>query len=923
MDMPLLKTKLYIPPLRPDRVSRPHLIERLNESVQPGRKLVLVSAPAGFGKTTLLGEWAHAAEKAGEHPARGCSVSPIPYSLLPAPQFAWISLDEGDNDPLRFSGYLIAALQTFQGAGKAGLATLGSSAGGGANAIPAIKVMLARLINDLAERRAPAILVLDDYHLVLEAPVHDIVAFLLDHMPPQMHLAIATRADPPLPLARWRARGQLTELRQSDLRFSTGEAAVLFNQVQGLSLAAEDVAALARRTEGWIVGLQLAALSMRGRGDADQRRAVVEAFAGGQRHILDYLVEEVLDRQPEAVQAFLLQTSILERMCAPLCDAVTMPPCPDAQAMLEYLERANLFVVPLDDERRWYRYHHLFADALRQRLQRSSLPRAAFPGAEGILNELHRRASAWYRENGLPGEAIAHALAAADFHRAADLLDAHAETMWGQGAQTTLARWFAALPDGEILARPRLCAVQAMVLYMSGQRERAEGRLCALDEEQSAALQGMIAAARALVAYLSGEVPAVIRHARRALELLPGEEALWRSSAAMNLGDAYRWCGDHAAADRAYQAAWDAAQAAGDAFIVVMAEVKQALVLLTSGQLRRAMAACERALGRLEREGALEMPLAGGLHAVRGDIQREWNDLDGALASARKACSLSEQGVSVGLIGLSGLLSLRVMLARDDLPAAHEALAGLEELSRLASLPVWIDSGMAAWKAQVWIVAGDLEAAAGLLAGRGVGVDDEEVPYPRQGEYFALARLLLAQGRHRDAARLLAGLRARAEAGGQRAWLIGALALQALACRAGGDLERALDYLARALALAEPEGLVRVFVDEGPPLAELLSALDATPHGLAVSGRYVHELLAAMGHAPGVDSGRSSLLDPLSERERQVLRLLASPMSSAEIAQELVVSVNTVRTHVHKIYSKLDVHSRPQAVVRARELGLL
>jgi LuxR family maltose regulon positive regulatory protein len=895
LSTPLLTTKLHVPPLRSGLVRRPRLLERLDRGLE--RKLTLVSAPAGFGKTTLLSAWVAGAER------------PV----------AWVSLDEGDADLVRFLTYLVSALQMVE-------TNAGESVLGALRAIPplATESVLTALVNEITAIPGCFALVLDDYHVIDAGPIHDAVAFLLNNAPAGMHWVIATRKDPPLPLARLRGQGQLTELRVADLRFTSDETAAFLNQVMGLGLSAQDVSALEKRTEGWITGLQLAALSLQGRDDAT---GFIAAFTGSHHYILDYLVQEVLDQQPESIQTFLLQTSILKRLTGPLCDAVTGQR--DGQATLEQLARSNLFLVPLDDVRCWYRYHRLFADLLRVRLSQAPpfIPPAC-GGERGGEKELHRRASAWYRENGLAGEAIEHALAATDFDQAADLLDGYAEAMWGQGAQTTLATWLAALPDREIVARPRLCAVHAMVLFMGGQRERAEQRLAEAertletpDQEQSATQRGLVAAARALVAYLSGEVPAIIRHARRALDLLPEKAPLWRSSAAMNLGDAYRWCGDNTLAHQAYQEAWEAARAAGNTFIIVMAGVKQALVQLTSGQLRQAMAVCEQELQR----GDPGTPTAGGLYAVRGEVQREWNDLDGALASARKACALSEQGASVGLVGLSYLLLLRVMLARGELPAAHEALTRLEALSRNAKLPVWINGGIATWKAQVRIAAGDLEAAAKLLGERGISAHDQDIPYPRQGEYFALARLLLAQGRQQDAARLLAHLRARAEAGGQTAWLIGALMLLALACRAAGDLERALDHLARALALAEPEGFVRVFVDEGEPLAELLSALECKakgPHFPAVSRDYVQKLLAAI-RAERTAAGPASLLDPLSERERQVLRLLTTPMSSAEIAQELVISVNTVRTHVRRIYRKLDVHSRLQAIARAQELDLI
>jgi len=923
MATPLLTTKFYIPPFRPELVSRPHLIDRLNAGLH--RKFTLISAPAGSGKTTLLSEWA------------GSCAWPV----------AWVSLDEGDNDPARFLAYFVAALRTIEGnIGKGVLGVLQSPQP------PPIEHLLSVLINQANAISELFALVFDDYHVIKAQPIHSALTFLLDHLPPQMHLMIATRIDPPLPIARLRGRGQLTELRAADLRFTPDEVTRFLNQVMGLELSADDVTTLASRTEGWITGLQMAAVSAQGREDI---AGFIRAFTGSNRYILDYLVEEVLQRQPDSVQAFLLQTAILDRLTGRLCDAVlgreaevqgspgdllaSAPLLPSSSAsgqeILEYLERANLFIVPLDDRREWYRYHHLFVDLLRKRMHQTQPDQGP---------TLHRRASEWHECNGLMALAIDHALAAGDSERAAHLIDEHAETVWGEGAQTTLLRWLEALPDEQVASRPRLCIFHAMVLCMAGQHRAAQLRLQAAERALGSITdgveveeQGMVATVRAFIAYFQGDVPAIIQFSRQALEVLPEENTMWRSSAAMSLGDAYRWNGDVAAANRAYAEAVTAGQAAGNVFLVLVAGIKQILIHMLLGRLRRASEMCRQQLQLMGESGWSQTPMAGGVFAAWGDILREWNDLDAALHYAQEGCELSEQGSSVGGLGLSYLTLLRVSLARRDVAGAEEMVQKLEKLGRESNVPVWIASGIAAWKSQSLIEQGcgdasRLAAAAQFLQERGLGAGDD-IAYPREIEYLSLARLLIAQGKGQpdgphleEAIGLLDRLLQAAQAGGRVAWVIGILVLRAVAFQAQGDVAQAMVSLERALSLAEPEGYVRVFVDEGPAMAELLRY--AASRGVAPG--YVSKLLAAFDVSEYGGTGEilpcprtQSLIDPLTERELEVLRLLVTHLSSSEIAQELFIAASTVRSHVKSIYGKLDVHKRRDAVQRAKELGLL
>jgi LuxR family maltose regulon positive regulatory protein len=987
VSLSLLSTKLYIPPVRPELVPRPRLIERLNAgllgqnaSLSEGRftrKLTLVSAPAGFGKTTLLSEW----------------VADYRESKI---RVAWLSLDAGDNDPARFLAYLIAAFKTIEeSVGRGALGALQSPGFAIADTSPPTDELLTTLINQINVIPDGLILVLDDYHLITAPPVHDALSFLLDHLPRNVHLVIATRVDPPLPIARLRGHGQLTELRQTDLRFTLDEIAEFLNQVMGLELSADDVATLASRTEGWITGLQMAAISMQGREDTAR---FIQAFTGSNRHILDYLVEEVLQRQLDSVQTFLLQTSILDRLTGPLCDATLgigesasqrvsesasqrisksaslqaddLQICRFAdlpgQEILEYLERANLFVVPLDNERRWYRYHRLFADLLRQRLHQT---------APDLVPTLHRRASAWYERNGLMAAAIEHARSAGDLERAVGLIDEHVETLWGRGEKATLSRWLEALPDEMVCSWPRLCVYHAFVLFMAGQLDEAGLRLQAAERvlgsaageaappgspgrshvRSEAALQGMIAAVRAYIAFLQGDVPAIIQFSRQALQYLPDEKSMWRSAVAIVSGDAHSLSGDLVAAGEHYSEAVALSKAAGNIYFVLFASAKLAANESLLGRLHRVAEICQQGLQRANESGSSQTARAGVLYALWGTTLCQWNDLDGALRYARKGVELCERENNVVLLGASYLSLVRVLLARKDVAGAQDAIHKLERLARESDLPTWLTSPAAAWKARMWIAQGQgsvgrrdpsrLEVAARWSQERGLNAGDD-LFYLRQEEYLALARLLIAQGSQRpggpyleEATGWLERLLHMAEAGGLAAKVIEIMALRALALQAQGDVAQALTALERALSLAEPAGFVRLFVDEGEPMARLLRQAVSRD----IAPEYVSRLLAAFDQECSrfrvSDSGpmltstpdlepetpelETQWVAPLSEREFDVLQLLATRLSSAEIAEELYISANTVRFHTKNIYGKLGVHRRSDAVDRARELGLL
>lgn len=898
---PLLATKLYIPAARAHWVSRPRLLERLAGGL--AARLILISAPAGAGKTTLLSEWL------------GCC------DCLSA----WVSLDGADNDPARFFGYVMAAVESVApGSAEPERSLLGLPQS------PPLASLLAMWMNRLCALDRPLVLVLDDYH-VIEAPaVHDAVAFVLDNLPPQVHLAIATRADPPLPLARWRARGHLLELRGDDLRFTCSEAAAFLRQTVGLALSLEDVAALEARTEGWIAGLQMAALSLQGRTDVAD---FVRAFSGSHRHIFDYLVEEVLDRQPEDVQEFLLQTCILERFTAPLCEALTGRH--GAQAMLEALERRNLFLVALDDERRWYRYHQLFADLLRSRL------RELHPEWEPTLS---LRAADWCERNGLIGEAMRYAVGAQDIERAARLAESQADSAFMDGRCALLWADVQRLP-AEVVARcPRLCAHAALRSVYLGNLDEARA-LLALVEAAAAGhapgpkardLAAMAAAVRACIADLEGDVARVERLAQQARADLAERNPL-RGVVAFTLGDMAFQVGDLEGAEREWRELRRLGQMLGSAGMVASATRALMAVEETRGRLRAALALGHEALALAQAHPELQREEAN-INLYLSHILYEQNDLQGAERTLLDAIRHAEAGGMFDTAVAIRTMLARVRLAQGDLTGAAEALSQAER--GVAAGPVTSDlaAECTAVRVRLWLAQSRLpDGAVALLPAAERWADEwqarpgDRLVWAEELKQIAVARVRLAQGRWQEAAGSLSVLAAQAEAGGRTGRLIEILALQALAWRAQGELERACAALAKALTLAEPEGYVRVFVDEGVQMARLLKEMLARARDRESRRhlRYVAELLAAFeAHRGCATAGPmppaiAPLLEPLSERELEVLRLAADGLSNREIAARLIVTVGTVKTHLHNVYGKLGVEGRMQAVARARALNLL
>lgn len=983
MTVPLLATKLYIPQTQPNLIERPHLLASLDQGLQLGHRLTLICAPAGYGKTTLLAKW-----------ARGLAANHETAAARPAPAVAWLSLDSDDNDPARFWAYVQAALdaaiaQPVKGAARRRRHDASGDEWDAGTSLPPgpphlgnlpgqeqAEAMLAVMINEVASAPAheahPILLVLDDYHLIESPAIHRGLGYLLDHQPANLHLALATRMDPPLPLPRLRARMQVTELRQADLAFSTAETAELLNRVLGLGLDEEDVAALSHRAEGWAAGLQLAALAMnqlasQGRGSLSR---FVRSFTGSNRYILDFLVEEVLQRQTPAVQRFLVETSVLERLCGPLCDAMLgratviydgqpatagdwsqlvatdTDALPPSAVVLQMLERANLFVVPMDDERVWYRYHRLFADLLRKRLAQTR---------PGLASSLNRRASAWYEAQGLAGEAIHHALAAGDEARAADLAQGTAETALMQGENATVLRWIEALPPEEVLARSWLCIYHAWALLLNGRDpELVEARLQEVSgQETVAGIAGAVATLRSMLAIMRGDSQATARWANQALRQLPRaspdanhppESGLLRSVAANNLGLAHLWRGDMDAASQAFELVVPMALQAGNTIMAVAALCNLAGIRFMHGRLRQAATDYEEALELSTTRAGRRRPAAARALMGLAELAREWNNLEAAAQHLDEALGLCRQYGEMG--SLVCLLTLsRVRLEQGDAAAAQGLLDQAQELASASRVTAIDDRLVAVSQARLWIALGELDRAAGWAQERGLPWDGRVEAWAgtaasataaapgydlSEAELMTLVRLHLARKQPELALSLLRLLSGAAERLNRGRRLVEMLVLESIAWHQRGDRQKALGTLNRALILAEPEGYARSFLDEGAVMAPLLyqTLQRGLPPDLAEVETYAGRLLHSFASDAVPDlkhdlPDQSMLVEPLSARELEVLYLIAAGLTNSEISERLVISLSTVKGHTSNIYGKLGVGARTQAVARAREWGIL
>jgi LuxR family transcriptional regulator, maltose regulon positive regulatory protein len=831
---------------------------------------------------------------------------------------AWLSLDEGDNDPARFLMYLAAAAQTIAaGIGAGVMAALQSPQP------PPSESLLTVLLNEITAIPDNFILVLDDYHVIEAKPIDEALTFLIDHLPPRLHLVIATREDPSLPLARLRARGQLSELRAADLRFTPSEAAEFLNHTMDLGLSPDDIAALETRTEGWIAGLQLAALSMQGRSDA---ASFIESFTGSHHFVLDYLLTEVLHRQSDDIQTFLLRTSILDRLCGPLCEAVLLAPANSGQATLEYLERANLFSVPLDNDRQWYRYHHLFGDLLRKRLGQSLTPEE--------IAEHHIRASQWYEDHGLMLEAFQHAAAANDIDRAVRLIENRAMPTHLRSTVNVILEWLASLPKSVRDARPELWVKSATVALVGGRTTGVEEDLQAAeaglkDAELTARtrqLIGQIACARATLALTRYEVPGMLTWSRRAQEYLPPADLAFRFTAYWVQSFACLLQGDRAAARQACLESLAISQQSGDVFSTVLALASLAELQEFDNQLAQAAETYRRILPLV---GDHPQPNVGEVFLGLARIHYEWNDLETAERYGQRSLELARQYDQViDRFIISEVFLARLKFAQGDGAGAVALLAQTEQAARKQNF-VHRQQEIAAAQVPLLLQQGEVAAAAQIAQAY-------DLP-------FSQARVLLAQGDSATAVALLESIRQQMEARQWQDELLKTMILQTIALRAHGEEDEAMQVLGDALALAEPGGFIRLFVDEGEVMRLLIVdfrlLIEKQKRGQdhkMIS--YTEKLLAAFSQPTAMPQStfsnptplrsgdyrqQSAILEPLSPRELEILKLIAQGLSNREISERLFLALDTVKGHNRRIFDKLQVQRRTEAIARARELGLL
>lgn len=931
MNSPLLLTKLHLPSVRSPLVQRDRLMEKLNQSMNC--KLLLISAPAGFGKTTLLSEWLQSKDKSGRrqeeaikanagiHPTapQRQPTAPIPHSF----QTAWLSLDEGDNDPLRFWTYVVAALQQVQPEiGEATLSILHSP-----EPVP-LEAFLVPLINETACLKNDLVLVLDDYHVITTRSIHQAISFWLDHAPPQFHLAIASRVDPPLPLARLRARGELTELRAADLQFTVAETTTFVNQVMKLPLSKEQVDAIQTRTEGWIAGLQLATLSMQ---DTEEVSTFIDALKGTQRHILDYLVEEVLEHQPQSLRSFLLRTSILDRLCEELCNAVIREGSINGTDLLEQLEQRNLFVVPLDHERQWYRYHHLFQELLQHQLQRVEPEQ---------VSEYHKRAAQWYDQQGLVMNAIHHAIAAEAFEWAADLIEQEGQrTHYRFESGTLLLTYLEALPSQMVWTRPWLLLAYTWALFSSSQFAAAATAVQTIERllqrpdcapANPDKLHGLVTAFKGMHARMQGATSESVALIEKALQQLPQDDSWIRAIILVNLGVTYFVADNFTAAEHLLPEVTQIGQNRGFADPAIAGLYLQAQFLVLRGRMDEATRLCQQGLN-LAKERRWLATYAGVLVQVAlADLLREQNQLDAAahhlMESIDRAIQNRQPGLMMGYITLA-----RVRQVQGDFAAAWEAIHAAEQC-RIWLWPTILS--VPACKARLYLAQGNLNGAIAWAENSGLGIEDElcydftdQRLAGSELDYLTLARVLIAQGRSTttsaldDAMRLLDRLYAFTQMGGRTARVMEVLLLQALAWQARGEIDRALSLLEQALEIPRSGDYVRLFMDEGKPMVELLH--HAASQGIQL--QFVNHLLSIFGRAEEIAHAMTiqPLIEPLSERELEILHHLEKGLSNQAIADKLYVSLAAVKWHARNIYGKLSVSNRTQAVTKARELGIL
>jgi len=883
MGSDLLQTKLFVPPIRPNLVTRPHLIKQLNQKLEFGSKVTLLSAPAGFGKTTLVSNWLHESDF----------------------QIAWLSLDEGDNDPARFLSYIIAAMQrTNIGIRESVQPMLDSPQR------PTAEILFGALINEISgqELHDRTILVLDDLHLIDNHSIYQALTFLIDHQPPQLHLVLISREDPPLPLSLLRGRGQITEIRLADLRFTTQESTKLLNDIVGLNLNAGQIESLGTRTEGWVSGLQLAALSMQGRSDVDN---FVRSFTGSNRYILDYLIEEVFQQQPDDIKVFLLKTSILDQMIAPLCDAIlssgeNSAPAANSQEILEQLDHANLFIIPLDESRKWFRYHQLFADLLRHHLRLTKIDYA----------DLHGKAGGWLADHGFVGMAIEHFLTAKAWDEATHLISNESSGLLRKGENATLMRWVNLLPEENIQANPVLCLNCAWALALSGQEDEAEAYLqiveTAADIPQE--LFGNLLTAQIHIARARHDHQRTIELSEQALSMIPEDQHEVRGVLNLNLGLAYGQTGQTIQAQRKLEKARHKSKKSKNHHVELLASGLLGTIQAVQGNLHVAAEIFRNTI-----EWGASYPVIALAQMELAMIQYEWNLLDEANKTLQQAITLAERTGNIEIQGNAYRNWAILKLATGEI---DESLSALEKAVQIAgeSAPPLTKGRNAAAYVKVLLAQGNLDEA-GLAA-------QDMFPAAASSFYpwlcLAPARVSLAQG---DKVLTAAHLETQYEEAAEANWRYGQIEVRLLQVLAAPTTEAEVTFLGDALVMAQSEGFKRIFLDKGEALIPALNLAASRD----IASETARKLLTAFGLEPTLEqgqnqkslSGRDDLVEPLSERELSVLRLLSKGKTNQEIAGEMFVSINTVKSHLKNIYGKLDASNRREAVSQARVRNLL
>ncbi|MBI1280095.1 MAG: LuxR family transcriptional regulator [Anaerolineaceae bacterium] len=876
MSTTILATKLYKLMLRPGSVLRPRLIERLNAGLSG--KLTLMSAPAGFGKTTLVSEWISNSDHAS----------------------ACLTLDENDSDPFRFLTYLIAALETIAPKMGAGIRhKMGSPQP------PPIDSVLTPLLNAIASISDDFVLILDDYHLLDSTEIDSALSFLIDNQPPQMHLVIATREDPRLPLARLRAHGQLTEIRAADLRFTADEASEFLNSTMGLNLSSGDVAALERRTEGWIAGLQLAAISMQGQQD---NRRFIESFSGNHHFVLDYLMEEVLNRQPSHIQNFLLKTSILERFCGPLCAAILRQDDEDALATIEHIRQANLFLIPLDNERRWYRYHYLFADLLRQRLLRDSTGHST-----DDVNELHTQASIWYETYGLEIEAFQHAIAINDIERAKHLIESEGTPLYLRGIVKPIFHWLESLSHHILDTHPSLWVVYASTLMLTGQHTSVEQKLIEAEnalqntqlDDTTQDIVGRIASMRATLAVIQNDVEAMIFHSNDALERLHPENLPIRIASYWTRGYAYQLQGSYRMARNSYYDVLQLSESGENSFYVIAATISLGQLQELDNQLHQASESYQSAITL---SGKPSHPIASQAFLGLAPINYQWNYLELAQDYGKKCHELLQQMDNTDTTASYKVFLGYLHLSRRDFTSASDTLDEAEAFVRQNNFMFRLSDIVEA-QIRVLIYRDNLTTALQLAEGHNLSISQ--------------ARIYLAQKNASRALQILDPFIQKAKEAGLQNELLKGLVLQAVVYSVLNQEDNALEVLDESLALATRGGVIRIFVDEGLPMAQLLQIA----HSRGLRQDYVTQLISNFSMPNGEPSSASQIIkpasqwiDPLSQREIEVLQLIASGLTNQDIANRLYISLHTAKVHARNIFSKLAVKNRTQAVAKGAKL---